>query len=202
MLSSGRPAREVTGSRSLWYLSNLTLLSHFSGSLKRWWGVKGGGRMKGWEGGWSISSNSRHVDRMAATAAKQSETDRQKSLIRNTRSFKKTALSVMDAWHWPLTQGRCIYQGCRTMVFACKLFSSLGKMLLCFTCQSCKITTICFISPFLSVLLDVSYKASNLGNHILKTVSSINSRQIYFKNGRGKMLWSLHFSRREIFVYR
>ena len=56
-----------------------------------------GGGEEGGAGEWSISGSSRHADRMAATAAKQSETDRQKSLIRNTRSFKKTALSVMDA---------------------------------------------------------------------------------------------------------
>lgn len=43
--------------------------------------------MEGWEEERSISNSSRHADRMAATAAKQSETDRQKSLIRNTGSF-------------------------------------------------------------------------------------------------------------------
>lgn len=60
-------------------------------------------------------------------------------------------------------------------MFACKLHSSLGKMLL-----SRSITSF----PFLS-LEAVFYKTSNLGDHILKTVSSINLNQIHFKNGRG-----------------
>lgn len=127
---------------------------------------KGGVGLKGWEGEWSISSSSWHTDRMAATAAKQSETDRQKSLIRNTRSFRKTALSVMDAWHWPLILGRCIYQGCRTIVFVCKLFSSLGKMLLCshsFTLPLLQDNNNRFQFSLLSALLDVSGKALNFG---------------------------------------
>lgn len=70
---------------------------------------------------------------------------------------------------------RRIYQGCRTIVFACKLHSSLGKMLL-----SRRITSFPFVS-----LEDVFYKTSNLGDHILKTVSSISLNQIHFKNGRG-----------------
>lgn len=55
------------------------------------------------------------------------------------------------------------------------------------TCHFCEITTISFNLPLWSVLLDVSYKASDLGDHILNTVSSINLSQIYFKKmGEGK----------------
>lgn len=93
MFGSAGSALEVAGSRPFRYLNNPTRISHFSEPLKwRWstWGV-GWECVSGWRGGeeeWSIStSSSRPADRMAATAAKPSETDRQKSLIRNTGSF-------------------------------------------------------------------------------------------------------------------
>lgn len=62
------------------------------------------------------------------------------------------------------------------------------------TCHFCEITTISFNLPLWSVLLDVSYKASDLGDHILNTVSSINLSQ------REKALKLTFLSKRNICV--